>query len=236
MPAHSSEYGHQLQQYLSKWCFRLIPTGPGVRKFEFRFCALQSGSSQRISRYQQYVFEPTPGCCRIRILPHHRTKTWGVFERIFQETPELIKAYGLQASELASSPTINPKESFEYGFFANRVSTDATSIWAAAIVTHLLSCMLARVWDGAEATSIWYEIVLKRKEEIIAQLERDHSGEISSLAAAQQDISRYQLRDWDSSARAWLRTADEAKRKEQTQVRLILDNIQKTEVNLKTNL
>ncbi|KAF7502646.1 hypothetical protein GJ744_005400 [Endocarpon pusillum] len=68
------------------------------------------------------------------------------------------------------------------------------------------------------------------------EFEANSFGNVSALAAAQQELSRSQLRDWDASARAWLRVADEAKTKEQTQVRLILDNIQKTEVNTKVTV
>jgi hypothetical protein len=43
--------------------------------------------------------------------------------------------------------------------------------------------------------------------------------------AAQQEVTRNHLALWDSSARAWLQTADEAYRFQQTQLRLVVDNV-----------
>ncbi|ERF76601.1 hypothetical protein EPUS_08720 [Endocarpon pusillum Z07020] len=174
----------------------------------------------------------------------HKTarKLGALFDRLIPSTPELLKAYGLRASEIIRSMAINSKESSEFGFFANRIGADATSIWAAAtsgsaaIAVHLLACMLARIWEGPEATTIWYELVQKQKEQIGVEIEHNNFGDFGAFLAAQQELSRSQLRDWDASARAWLRVADEAKRKEQTQVRLIVDNIQKTEVNTKVTV
>jgi hypothetical protein len=45
------------------------------------------------------------------------------------------------------------------------------------------------------------------------------------LLASQIQISRDQLAEWDNSARAWLQRADQAKKTEQIQTRLILDNL-----------
>ena len=45
------------------------------------------------------------------------------------------------------------------------------------------------------------------------------------LLAAQVVLDREQLAEWDNSARAWLRRADEGKKKEQTQLMLILNNL-----------
>ena len=39
------------------------------------------------------------------------------------------------------------------------------------------------------------------------------------------ELSREQLAEWDASARAWLQAADKAKKLNQTQLRLILDNL-----------
>ncbi|KAI0201354.1 hypothetical protein F4808DRAFT_450297 [Astrocystis sublimbata] len=39
------------------------------------------------------------------------------------------------------------------------------------------------------------------------------------------DVSRADLFDWDASARAWLRVADQVMKKQQTQARLIIDNL-----------
>ncbi|KAF7502647.1 hypothetical protein GJ744_005401 [Endocarpon pusillum] len=93
--------------------------------------------------------------------PHITARKLGaLFDRLIPSTPELLKAYGLRASEIILSKAINPEESSKFGFFANRIGPDATSIWAAAtsgsaaIAVHLLACMLARIWEGPEATTI----------------------------------------------------------------------------------
>jgi hypothetical protein len=44
-------------------------------------------------------------------------------------------------------------------------------------------------------------------------------------AATQQELTRSRLAEWDASVRAWLRIADNVKRREQTQLLLITGNI-----------
>lgn len=127
-------------------------------------------------------------------------------------------------------PSINPQHN--EGIFASHVGADTASIWAAAtsgssaISAHLLACMLARMFTGPEAISVWVEIVQKRKESIsIKQAESLYSHEHQAdCAAARQEISRAELASWDASARAWLQSADEAKALQQKQTMLILDN------------
>ena len=116
--------------------------------------------------------------------------------------------------------------------FASRVGADATSIWAAAtsgkaaIAAHLLACMLARIWEAPEATSIWVEITSKRKAAIANDFEQDNMVDLGIMTAAKETFTRSELADWDASARAWLRVADVVKARQQTQLRLIIDNIQ----------
>ena len=107
---------------------------------------------------------------------------------------------------------------------------DGTSIWAAAtsgraaIAVHLLACMLARIWSGSEATSIWVELVEKRK----AELSQGNISDIyhhPGLVAAQIILSRDHLAAWDNSARTWLRAADQVKSLQQKQLMLIVKNI-----------
>ncbi|KAL8672969.1 MAG: hypothetical protein Q9168_002602 [Polycauliona sp. 1 TL-2023] len=93
--------------------------------------------------------------------------------------------------------------------------------------------MLARIWDAPEATSIWVEIVKRRKEEVIADFDGTDIAHLATLSAAQQDLPRAQIAEWDDSARAWLRVADGVKKKQQKQLMLILDNVQ-LPVNWKT--
>jgi hypothetical protein len=110
------------------------------------------------------------------------------------------------------------------------MGADGTTIWAAAtsgkgaIAVHLLACMLARIWTGPEATSIWVELVAQRKQEL-ARLQCNDSVYLSNLAASQVFLGREQLRDWDASARSWLQSADKEKNHQQLQLMLILNNI-----------
>ena len=154
-----------------------------------------------------------------------------LFISIAPKTPKLFSLYGLRASDISRSPIVNPSRGQQYGFFSNRVGADATTIWASAtsgpgaIAVHLLACMLARIWDASEATSIWMEIVKHRSENILCGLEEGHMSNFSDVAAAKNTLSRQQLAEWDASARAWLHAADRVKAHEQKQLMLILDNI-----------
>ena len=140
----------------------------------------------------------------------HRTarKLGLLFADDLPKTPELAKAYGLRASEIAENRQVNPKSSPNDGPFAEYVGADGTSIWAAAtsgkgaLAVHLLACMLARIWSPAEATSIWSEIVATRKEVLLRRITEDEEFSISTVTATHVEISRENLREWDSSARA----------------------------------
>ncbi len=158
-------------------------------------------------------------------------KLGALFGSVLPDTPDLIKAYGERASEIIQAPVSRPSGSETDGVFASHAGPDGTTIWAAAtsgpdaIKVHLLACMLARIWNSAEATSIWYEIVDERKQEIVAELGDTGQVNGSALMAAQQEITRTQLSEWDASARAWIRTADQVKRHQQTQVEVIVKNL-----------
>ncbi|OTB05039.1 hypothetical protein M426DRAFT_57749, partial [Hypoxylon sp. CI-4A] len=146
-------------------------------------------------------------------------------------TPELIKAYGLRASEIARSSAANPRGDDSHGAFASMIGADGTTLWAAAtsgraaLQCHLLACLLARIWEPTEATSIWAEMVARRKEELKQKLVEE--GELSHdvLYAVAEDIPRSDLRDWDASVRAWMRGADSVMATKQAQARLIIDNL-----------
>lgn len=172
-------------------------------------------------------------------MPHIIARRLGaLFEGSVPSTPGLTRAYGERASEISRAASMTPQSRSKYGVFSSRVGADATSIWAAAtsgkgaIAVHLLACILARIWEGSEATAIWVEIVKCRKEDIIANFENNDSAELAALAAARQELSRTQLAEWDASARAWLRAADSVKSVQQTQLMLIIDNV-KAPVNWK---
>jgi hypothetical protein len=163
-------------------------------------------------------------------LSHTTARKLGVlFEQVLPSTPKLVAAYGTRASEIAHNSTLDTHKNLKH-VFAEHAGIDGTSIWAAAtsgkgaIAVHLLACMLARIWSGSEATSIWEELVAGRKR----QLENcDHSEPLhfATIAATRVALTREQLAEWDNSARSWLRTADEVKRKQQKQLMLILNNI-----------
>lgn len=120
-----------------------------------------------------------------------------IFETILPKTPQLIKAYGLRASEIArqlaeSSPVSN-------GIFSQQTGVDATSIWAGAtsgsgaIQVHLVACMLARMWTGPEAISIWVELLNGRRIRLEEEFRGTGSIDMRVLAAAKQQIDRAQL-------------------------------------------
>ena len=162
----------------------------------------------------------------------HKTarKLGSLFEQTLPLTPSLFRAYGSRASEIANSPVVNPKGGKVHGPFAEHIGVDGTTIWAAAtsgkgaVATHLLACMLARMWDASEAVSIWEQIVDQRKKELSVWDESD-AIPLQSLATAHLTLTREQLADWDASARAWLRAADEAKKLSQKQLMLIIQNL-----------
>ena len=85
--------------------------------------------------------------------------------------------------------------------------------------------MLARIWEAPEATSVWAEIVAQRQEEI--------RGCCRGTAVCRTQLCRLCNRsslglnsaDWDASIRAWLLTADEARKRDQAQLMLIVKNI-----------
>ena len=130
-------------------------------------------------------------------------------------------------SQISQSQRHNPKGNYQDGPFAAHVGADGTAIWAAAtsgadaIPVLMLACMLARIWSGPEATSLWVELIAHRRHEIETKFAHDQAA----VFAAQQDLPRTQIADWDASARAWLRTADEVKSLQQTQLMLVINNL-----------
>jgi hypothetical protein len=85
--------------------------------------------------------------------------------------------------------------------------------------------LLARAWDAKTATAIWVEIVAARRKEIEDGIRDNHNVSASALVGAHQDITRRDLSLWDSSAIAWLRTADRATQWSQCQLKIIVKNI-----------
>ncbi|KAF4460395.1 hypothetical protein FALBO_12825 [Fusarium albosuccineum] len=170
-------------------------------------------------------------------------KLCAVFRTRLPPVPHLIRAFGERVSEIAQKTEAKHRKSTGASnssfrnVFSRKMGIDGTSIWAAAtssteaLCAQLLACMLARFWAADEATSIWAEILEARRVELLG---REGEFDFPELAAMQATISRDQLTEWDASARAWLRTADEVHRKSQSQLRLIIENLD-VEVNQKRN-
>lgn len=157
-----------------------------------------------------------------------------LFDGLVEETPKLLVAYGLRASDIAktlSESNLNSAGKPKHGVFSNYAGVDGTTIWAAAtsgptaLRLHLLACMLARLWSPQEATAIWVELVQERQREL--RLESEKHGYIGSAAhaAAHIPIEENHLGDWDASARAWILSADKAMQLRQTQLMLIINNL-----------
>jgi len=163
--------------------------------------------------------------------PAHITarKLSALFDQLIPPVPNLIKSYGIRASEIASAPGVNPKGTKDDGFLADHVGADGTTIWAAAtsgksaVAIHLLACLLARIWSGPQAVAIWVELVAERKKELRAGESEEDSTVVTPNI--QIDLTREQLSAWDASARAWLQSADRDKGLQHLQTKLIIDNI-----------
>ncbi|KAL3450505.1 hypothetical protein BJX65DRAFT_315963 [Aspergillus insuetus] len=159
-----------------------------------------------------------------------------IFEDILPSVPSLLRAYGARASQISSAMdnVSGAPQGVKEGVFGQHLGIDSTSIWAgatsgpSALCMHLLACMLARIWSPQEATAIWVELVEHRRQIIKAQASETNAAtgsfNLSQLAAV-HDIGRDTLEGWDASARAWLQIADGARKKQQVQVQLIVNNL-----------
>ncbi|EXU94849.1 hypothetical protein X797_012068 [Metarhizium robertsii] len=166
--------------------------------------------------------------------PQHRVarRLGALFEQVIPNIDVLSAAYGERVSEIATSSQFDLRN-VDHGPFSGHVGVDGTSIYAAVssgksiIALHLLACMLARMFSGAEATAIWVQLVDCRLKEIQEASEASQLQGIAALYAAEQgrQILRDDLASWDASARAWLQTANEAKKREDTQLKLIVRNL-----------
>ncbi|KAI6337588.1 hypothetical protein MCOR07_006317 [Pyricularia oryzae] len=157
-----------------------------------------------------------------------------LFEEICPVAPRLIGAFGKRASEITqkANQKSTPLPSAARSIFSDYIGVDICALWAAAtsskaaLPLFLLACMLARIWDDAEATALWCEIVKDRRMDIASRLEAGEPVPYTAVsAAAQQDIPREQLAKWDASARAFLKTADDTWSMQQKQFNLIAHNI-----------
>jgi hypothetical protein len=155
-----------------------------------------------------------------------------LFDGVCPHTPNLIKAYGTRVSEISASANDQISSHYRDSIFGAHSGVDGTTIWAAAtssnasLHVHLLACMLARIFEASEAVSIWVELEKERRLDIAGRFDRGENVQFSlAAAAAQNPISKQQLAEWDSSARAWLRTADEVKRNESRQLHTLLKDL-----------
>ncbi|KAF5969581.1 hypothetical protein FBULB1_10155 [Fusarium bulbicola] len=133
-------------------------------------------------------------------MPHVTARKLGaLFQDWIPPVPDLIKAYGRRAVEIAQCRSVNPRASKSDGIFAEHIGIDGTGIWAAAtsgphaIPVYLLACMLARMWSTAEAISVWTELVAERKRELTAIEETDPSYERAQFTS-RISIPRVDLR------------------------------------------
>lgn len=163
----------------------------------------------------------------------HRTarKLGALFEETATIPDSLYAAYGLRVSEISASEAINPQDRHRYGLFEGHVGADATTIWAAAtagksaMAINLLACMLARLWSASQATSIWFELVEHRKKQISAECDGSEATHLTRCVVASQEITRKELAEWDSSARAWVSLADGVKKTEYQDLEAILQSL-----------
>ncbi|KAF9894932.1 hypothetical protein FE257_004554 [Aspergillus nanangensis] len=157
-----------------------------------------------------------------------------LFDDVLPDVPALLESYGTRASEIVQQTTQKldkPRDVCD-GFFGTHLGIDSTTIWASAtsgksvLRIHLLACILARIWSPQEATAIWAELVSQRQRIIKKQAQSAEIADnyLAQLAAA-HEIERSSLGSWDASARAWLQVADQARRKEQVQAQLIVNNL-----------
>ncbi|PQE25498.1 hypothetical protein CJF30_00000210 [Rutstroemia sp. NJR-2017a BBW] len=162
----------------------------------------------------------------------HRTarKLGALFEQLVPKTEELFQAYGTRVSEISVSQP-DPNSNGSHGAFHEHLGVDGTTIWAAAtsgksaIGMNLLACMLAELWDADKATSIWVELVAARRQEIQSNCDGTEPSHFAPLAAAAEDISRVELREWDASARAWREIARAARVRQHKQLELVVHNV-----------
>lgn len=169
---------------------------------------------------------------RARILSHHSEAPRSALSRL-PKAPELLKAYDTRASEIVEHTSKLQRNQTHTAktLFADQLGIDSTSVWAAAtssqvaLQMHLLACLLARIWPQQEATAIWVELVANRQRQIRDTIENGGAVNLDGLAATAYVIEQSSLAEWDASARSWLEIADKAKKKQQVQTRLIVDNL-----------
>ncbi|KAJ5547777.1 hypothetical protein N7513_005011 [Penicillium frequentans] len=138
-----------------------------------------------------------------------------LFDDVLPEVPALLEAYGTRASEIVQETT--PK------FDKSKNICDKWKVGASNSSSDLY---FGSYLVPQEATAIWAELVSQRQKIIKRQAQSAEVADnyLAQLAAA-HEIDRSSLGSWDASARAWLQVADQARRKEQVQAQLIVNNL-----------
>ncbi|KAL8993597.1 MAG: hypothetical protein Q9169_006222, partial [Polycauliona sp. 2 TL-2023] len=174
----------------------------------------------------------------------HRTarKLGALFDGSLPDIQVLMKTYGIRVSEIAQSEKVKTSNTRASDLFAHQIGVDSTSIWAAvtsgeaAVSVHLLACMLARVFPGPAATSIWVEVVAEQKLQI---QERQRAASYPSAydaasMASRQEFSRDELAEWDNSARSWIQCGDRVMQRQHFAMMQMLESA-RISVNSETN-
>ncbi|KAI1743173.1 hypothetical protein F4680DRAFT_471554 [Xylaria scruposa] len=144
------------------------------------------------------VHEAETGCLHVTA-----RRLGALFEGVCPKTPNLIRAYGLRASEISLEVAKATRQTRDENWIRMQYGgIDATSIWAAAT-----------------------SIIAERKREILAGVEQGDWFHPVTSSAVQQEITREQLSKWDSSTRAWLQSADSVRQKQYKQFLLIAQNV-----------
>lgn len=163
----------------------------------------------------------------------HQTarKLGALFENVFEIKKGVLKAYGQRASEISALERLNLKGKSSGGMFQEHMGADATAIWAAAtsgltaIAINMLGCMLAELFSGPEATSVWVELVTRRRADIVEECDGTEISHLALKEAARQEISRTELADWDASTRAWLRCGRRTEKERHKRLQRVLSDL-----------
>ncbi|KAL8638340.1 MAG: hypothetical protein Q9228_004506 [Teloschistes exilis] len=124
-------------------------------------------------------------------------RLWALFQQIRPDTPNLYRAYGVRASEIANKIAIEPRTRWWAGAFTPYQGIDGGSIWAAAT------------------------------SEELKVLGRQEPQAFYATSSAKLSITREQLANWDASARAWLQAGDDANKLRRVQWKLNAGRLEK---------
>lgn len=142
-------------------------------------------------------------------------------------TPNLCEAYvkrvGLIAQRAYYQLSEYQRSAFSSWAKGTSEQDEATSE-KSTLHIQLLTCMLARAYDGPEATSTWMELVEERTKQVVDNLPQDEVQNYIAFVrtTAADSMSRSRLEELDASARAWLWAADKTKDQHEKQLLRLL--------------